>query len=142
MNTISSIKHYFGQFDPLDKGSYDWNCARYTSQLPIQRTIPSLVELIGRGDKISSVLKKIKNILDYIILLREIYMGLRAESLLASLPVILSMPIDNIDKAQLIRNQWLGWASWMQAIHPGPDLLREECCVLAVELMLILSTAS
>lgn len=135
MDNIAAIKHYFGQFEPVDNSPYDWNCASYTSQLPLHRTIPSLVDFIGRGDRISIVLKKIKNILDYIILLREIYTALRAERLLASLPVILSMPIDNIDKAQLIRNEYLGWASWMQAMDPSPDLLREECCVLAVELI-------
>ena len=132
---IAPLKHYFGQFDPPEAASYAWDCKAYAMQPRPTKEMRSLAELIAVGDPMSVLLKQINNILDYIILLRSQFICLRAERLLASLLLILNMDVDAADKAQLIRNQWVDWATWMQAILPGPDLLRDECCVLGVKLI-------
>ena len=135
IDDIAPIKHYFGQFDPPEAAGYAWDCEAYTTQPRPAKEMHSLAELIAVGNPISVLLKQINNILDYIILLRSQFIRLRAEKLLASLLLILNMDVDAADKAQLIRNQWVDWVTWMQAIRPGPDLLRDECCALGIELI-------
>lgn len=132
---IAPLKHHFGQFDPPEAADYAWDCEAYATQPRPAKKMLSLAELMAVGDPSSVLLKQINNILDYIILLRSQLMRLRAEKLLTSLLLILNMDVDAADKAQLIRNQWLDWATWMQAIRPGGDLLRDECCFLGVELI-------
>lgn len=135
---IAAIKHHFGQFDAPVGATYYWDCENYATQSVPAKKMCSFAELIAVGDATSILLKRVSNVLDYIILLRGKFMRLRAQKLLASLLLILNMDVDAADKAQLIRNQWVDWVTWMRAIRPGHDLLRDECCALGVELIKML----
>ena len=132
---IAAIKHHFGQFDAPAGATYCWDCEAYATQPRVSKQMQSIAEFIAVGDPLSIVLKQINNVLDYIILLRGKFMRLRAEKLLEALVLILNMNVSTADKAQLIRNQWMDWGTWMQAIRPGPDSLRDECCALGADLI-------
>ena len=132
---LGSIEAIFGQFDTIPNAQHLWDNDNdhYPSQhAPIMQDFP---ELLATDIRLFTLIKKIINILDYILLLRNQWMRLRAEQLLTALLRILNMKLENRDKAQLIRNQWMDWLSWMQAIHPGPDRLREECGKLGREVI-------
>lgn len=137
-------KHYFRRFDPPNNplfcGTHDWDCVVYDSQPLPPKKMRSLAEFIALDSELSTLLKKIAHVLDYIILLRDESTVLRAEKLSQSLVYILNMDLAGSSKAQLVRNQWLDWAYWMQAIGPSFDLLREECCDLGADLMVCLTT--
>lgn len=133
---IAPVKHHFGQFDPPDAGIYAWDCETYIT-LPLARKKgTNCVEVLAIDDPVVLTLKRIKNTLDYIILFRDKWAGLKAEQLLGALPLVLDMDVVARDKAQLIRNRCLDWATWMQLVYPGADLLRDECCSWAAELVM------
>jgi hypothetical protein len=132
---LSAIKHHFGKFEAPEGASYDWDCEIYASRLLPEQKMRSLAEFIAVKDPAALVLKRIKNVLDYIILFRDRWTRARAERLLEALLLALNRDIDAADQVQLIRNQCLDWGLWMQAVHPGRDLLRDECCSLGAELV-------